>query len=201
MGKFRYRGSGSGTPRAAASTRCVRASPPRSSCGSEAELSMLRRIGASEGRILVAQTNLANTYAKIGRNDEALSTYREVYAGFKSLFGSCDQRTLAAANNLVFQLIKRYKYTEAVSILREPLSEARRAFGDDHEMTLALGSLLADSLANAGTVDDLREAIAIREDILKRSRRLLGVAHPATQKRQRALDDARDYLASHFPEG
>ena len=115
-----------------------------------------------------------------------------------------DQRTLAAANNLVFQLIKRYKYTEAVSILREPLSEARRAFGDDHDITLKLSSLLADSLVGTGTsptVDDLREAIAIREDILKRSRRLLGVAHPATQKRQRALDDARDYLASHFPEG
>ena len=170
----------------------------------EADLSMMRRIGASKGDILIAQANLANTYDRLGRSDEALSTYRAVYAGFKSLYGNCDTRTLMAASNLVNQLQTQGKHTEAVSTLRKPLSDARRALGDDHDITLSLGSLLADSLACAGTsptVDDLRECIAMRSDICKRTRRLLGGAHPKTQKRQRALDEARRYLAHHFPEG
>ena len=81
-------------------------------------------------------------------------------------------------------------------------SNARRSLGDDHNLTLALRSLLADSLLNnEPTLDGVREAIAIREDINKRSRRLLGGAHPATQIRQRALDFARSALALVLSEG
>ena len=169
----------------------------------EAELSMMRRVGASEESILITQSNLATTYSKIGRFEEALRMDREVYAGFKSIFGNCDRRTLTAANNLVFQLLKQRKHAEAVSILREPLSHARRALGDDHEHTLQLSSLLADSLVSPGTsptLDDLHEAIAMREDICKRSRRLLGESHPASRRRQDALDFARSVLARVFPE-
>ena len=172
----------------------------------EARLSLLRRLGAPEESMLIMRSNLAVTYSQLGRSDEALSNFREIYAGKKLLFGNSDQRTLSAANNLVHELQRQKKHAEAVTILREPLSEARRAFGDDHEMTLMLSSLLADSLVSAGTIptaNDLREAIAIREDICKRSRRLLGSAHPNTQKRQRALDHARSALAllGLLPEG
>ena len=170
----------------------------------EADLATKLRIGAPEGSILVAQANRAGTYAALGRGDEAVSIYREAYSGCKAILGNCDQRTLMAANNLVHELQRQMKHTEAVSILRGPLSDARRAFGDDHEMTLMLGSLLADSLVGAGTnptVDAVREAIAIREDIFRRSRRLLGVSHPHTQKRQRALDSARSALANHESAG
>ena len=158
----------------------------------------MRRVGASEEALLVARGNLGNTYDTLGRNEEALSTYREAYAGCKSLLGGCNFRTLMAANNLVYALQKQMKHAEALSILREPLSDARRALGDDHEMTLMLGSLLADSLVAPGTsptVDDVREAIVMREDICKRSRRLLGISHPHTERRQHALDSARRALA------
>ncbi len=170
----------------------------------ETELSTLRRLGASQDNILIMQSNLANTYSKIGRFEEALRMDREVYAGFKLIFGNCHNCTLTAANNLVFQLLRQRKHAEAVSILREPLSEARRAFGDDHEHTLQLSSLLADSLVSAGTsptLDDVREAIAIREDVCKRSRRLLGESHPASRRRQDALDGARNALALVLSEG
>ena len=169
----------------------------------EAELSLERRLGAPEESILLVKGNLANTYARLGRNDEALSTYREAYGGCKSLYGNCDIRTLMAANNLTFQLLKQGKHAEAVSTLREPLSDSRRALGDDHEMTLGLKSLLADCMMNTKTnptVDDVREAIAIRDDVCKRSRRLLGRSHPSTQIRQRALDAARLHLARRLPE-
>ena len=106
-----------------------------------------------------------------------------------------------AANNLVHELQRQNKYAEAVSILREALSEARRALGDDHQMTLMLSSLLSDSLLRAKsrqsrpTIDDLHEAIAIGEDVCKRTRRLLGESHPTTRRRQRALDHVRSTLA------
>ena len=157
--------------------------------------------------MLAVQGNLAASYSQLGRDDEALLHCRECYAGSKSLFGNSHNFTLMAANNLVHELQRQDKYAEAVSILREALSEARRALGDDHQMTLMLRSLLSDSLLRARsrrsrpTIDDLHEAIAIGEDICKRSRRLLGASHPATQQRQRALDAARIYLARHFPEG
>jgi len=170
----------------------------------EADLSLMRRVGASKADILIAQANLGNTYERLGRYNESLSTAREVYAGFNSIYGNCDTRTLMAASNLVYQLQTQGKHTEAVSTLRKPLSDARRALGDDHDITLSLSALLGDSLVPVGTsptANDLREAIAMREDLCKRTRRLLGGAHPTTQKRQRALDATRCYLAHHFPEG
>ena len=39
----------------------------------EAELSMVRRLGAPEKTILAAQSNLANTYQKLGHHEKALS--------------------------------------------------------------------------------------------------------------------------------
>ena len=47
----------------------------------ETELSMPRRVGASEESILAAQSNLANTYQALGRNEEALRMRRDVYSG------------------------------------------------------------------------------------------------------------------------
>ena len=55
----------------------------------EARLSMLRRRGVSDSEcnILVVQGNLANTYAELGRLEEALSMRRDVYSGTLKLFG------------------------------------------------------------------------------------------------------------------
>ena len=48
----------------------------------EAELSMLRRLGASEESKLIAQSNLASTYRALGRLEEALLMHRDVYSGW-----------------------------------------------------------------------------------------------------------------------
>ena len=45
----------------------------------EAELSMMRRLGASHHNILIAQGNLANTYAGLGRWDESRGVRRDIY--------------------------------------------------------------------------------------------------------------------------
>ena len=100
--------------------------------------------------------------------------------------------TFEAAINLAITLIKLGRLAEAKSTIRGPLSDARRTLGDDNSLTLHLRAVLADILVRAG---DLREAVTLREDILKRSRRLLGELHPATQRRQAGLDNVRELLA------
>ena len=45
----------------------------------EAELAVMRRIGAAEHNILIAQGNLAITYRQLGRHEEALQM-RDVYS-------------------------------------------------------------------------------------------------------------------------
>ena len=65
----------------------------------EAELSMLQRLGVSEGAILTVQTNLACTYYNLGRFNEASSMERAVYSGESKLYGEENERTLVTANN------------------------------------------------------------------------------------------------------
>ena len=63
----------------------------------EAELSMMRRLGASHHNILIAQGNLANTYAGLGRWDESLGVRRDIYCGFVRVLGEEDRETLLEA--------------------------------------------------------------------------------------------------------
>ena len=59
----------------------------------EAELSMKRRVGAPESSILGAQANLAMTYAKLGRNEEAMRCCEDVYSGRLKLNGEEHEET------------------------------------------------------------------------------------------------------------
>ena len=71
----------------------------------EAELSMERRLGGSEEAILVVQSNLSNTYDRLGR-PEALNMYRDVYSGWLKLNGEEDEHTLMAADNYATSLFQ-----------------------------------------------------------------------------------------------
>ena len=60
----------------------------------EAELAMLRRIGASAYRILGVQNNLANTYVDLGRLEPALLLTRDVYSAHLMINGNQHKETL-----------------------------------------------------------------------------------------------------------
>ena len=45
----------------------------------EAELSMLRRLGAPEEHIIVTQSNIANTYRSLGRLEDCLRMRQESF--------------------------------------------------------------------------------------------------------------------------
>ena len=162
----------------------------------EAELSMLRRLGASEESKLVVQTNLASTYSRLGRKEQALRIEKDVYSGQLKLFGEEHLNTLASALNYANSLSKLKHYKEARSVLRKMMPVSQRFLGDDHEFTLKMRSVYAHSLySNQGaTLDDLREAVTTIEEIEPTARRVLGGVHPLTVSIGEALRDARAKL-------
>ena len=121
------------------------------------------------------------------------------YAGITRIRGPRDSITLLFANNLAVTLNKLGKQEEAKSFLRTPILDARRAFGDDHYLTLDLCYQLGDAHARifneSRDIEDLRMAVAIHEDISKRTRQIFGVAHPLTKSRQAHSEVIRSAFA------
>ena len=112
----------------------------------EAELAMLRRLGALEFSILSAEGNLANTYGRLGRNEEALRLKRDVYSGTLELYGEEYGDTVLAALNYATTLITLDRCQEVKSVLRKTMPVARRVLGENHEHTLKLRALYARAL-------------------------------------------------------
>jgi hypothetical protein len=124
----------------------------------EADLAMMRRIGASEDSMLIVQTNLANTFQFLGRLEEALRLRREVYSGRLKLNGEENGDTLLEAYNYATSLIELKRFEEARWLLRKTMPVARRVLGDNHEMTLKMRWTYARSLYTdeGASLDDRR---------------------------------------------
>ena len=104
----------------------------------KAQLSTLRRHGASESDILGAQGNLAITYQALGRFEEALQMKWDVYTGYLKLHGEQYGATLIAANNYAWGLVTLERFDEAKSLMRKSIRVARRALGENVETTLRM---------------------------------------------------------------
>ncbi len=146
----------------------------------EAEFSMLRRVGGSEVSMLGSQSNLANSYHNIGRDDEALRLRRDNYSRWLKLCGEEHEHTLLAANNYVLSLVTLQLSQEVKSVLRKTMPVARRVLGESHDSTLRMRVMYAAALCNDtdATLDDLREAVTTFEETARIARRVLGSAHP-----------------------
>ncbi len=169
----------------------------------EAELSVRRRVGGSEGNILAAQNNLANTYEDLGRLEPALRLKRDVYSARLRLGGEEHERTLLAANNYANSLVKLQRYAEAKSVLRKSIPVARRVLGDSDKDTLRMRwncatALLVDPTATLG---DVREAVTTLEEIEPIARRVFGGAHPTAVGIEISLQNARAALRARKPGG
>ena len=164
----------------------------------EAELSMMRRLGAPEFHVLAAQGNLAINHDKLGRLDEALLLKRDVYSGFLRLDGEEHERTLLAANNYALSLVKLHRFEEAKALFRKTILVARRVLGDSHETTLRTRCNYARALFmdTGATLDDLREAVTTLEDTEPRAQRVFGSAHPLVEGIGISLRTARETLAA-----
>ncbi|CAH0366332.1 unnamed protein product [Pelagomonas calceolata] len=131
----------------------------------EAQLSMLRRIGAPETVILNTQGNLAIAYGLLGQHERALQMKRDIYSGRLVLFGEEDENTIRMAYTLANSLRLLQRFDEAKSLLLK-----------------------------VTPLDDLREAVETLEDIERTARRVLGGAHPLTSGIKSELQKARAAL-------
>ncbi|CAH0372027.1 unnamed protein product [Pelagomonas calceolata] len=164
----------------------------------EAELAMRRRAGASAGRILDVQANLAVSYHNLGRLEEASSMQRDVYSGQLKLNGEENRGTLMAANNYAISLTHLKRYAEAKSLLHKMIPVARRVLDESSEITLKMRWKYAEALCRdtAATLDDVREAVTTLEDTERTARRVFGASHPTTTGHEESLRDARAALAA-----
>ena len=77
--------------------------------------------------------------------------------------------------------------------MRKTIPVARRVLKDGDELTLMMRSNYAKALYSDPntTLDDLREAIKVLEDLERTARRLLGRSHPLTVDIEEDLQNAR----------
>ena len=163
----------------------------------EAELSMMRRLGASGYTMLVAQNNLAGTYEALGDLEKARRLKRDVYWGNLKLHGEEHGETLRAALNYSLTLTKLKQLGEAKALLRKTIPVARRVLGDKDIFTLKMRWIYAEALsAHPGaTLDDIRESVGMLEELERTARRVMGGAHPNVVEIEDALRAVRAGLA------
>ena len=164
----------------------------------EAQLSMKRRLGVPQGSILVAQSNIATTYRKLGQLERALQMQRDVYSGWVKLHGEENDETLLAALNYADALTSLERFEEAKALLRRTVPVARRVLGENHEDTLRLKWIYATALCrdDGATLAELREAVTTLEAVEQNIQRVFGRAHPLTGGIGGDLRNARVALAA-----
>ena len=151
----------------------------------------------AEGHLLVVQSNLANSYAKLGR-DEALRTRQEVYSGYLKLYGKEHGHTIREASNYAAAALTLRRFEEAKTLLRKTIPIARRVLGEANELVLGMRTNYARTLYedDSASLDDLREAVATLEEIEPAARRVLGDAHPTVHLIEKSLQHTRAVLAA-----
>jgi len=164
----------------------------------ESELSIERRLEASEVSILAAQNNLANSYYTLKRFEEAVCLRQAVYSGHLKLNGEQHRHTLGAANNYAGSLLDLQRFKEAKRLVRKMMPIARRVLGENNEITLRLRWSYAQSLYEdpGATVDDLKEAVTTLEDAGYIALHVFGEAHPLAVAFATVWHRARDALAA-----
>ena len=162
----------------------------------EAELSTMRRLGASEHNMLISQGNLAITYEALGRLEPALEIKRDVYLGHLKLNGKEHHDTLREAENYALSLCKLQRFKEAKSLIRKTMPVVRRALGEGHDLLHKMRWSYAQSLYRdtGATLDDLREAVETLDDAARIARRVFGGEHPLTAGTECHLRHARAAL-------
>ena len=125
--------------------------------------------------------NLARSYLKSGRLEEAARLFRLIYARNKVLVGATHYSTILAANQLACTLIGLGRYDQVKSLVL-PLLRYGRKF----RLACAM-ALYRPAGASRG---DIFEAVATFEEDVCKLRRVLGPSHPDTLEILRELDRA-----------
>jgi hypothetical protein len=164
----------------------------------EAGLLLMRRLGAPEELLLGTQSNLATTYASLGRHEQASQIERDVYSGRLKLHGEEHLQTLTAGLNYSASLVNLGRFETAKELSSKTLPVMRRVVGESHEITLRMQWNYAQSLYMdpATGLDGLHEALTTLEDLIRIARRVLGGEHPFTVEIEDSLRQVRAVLSA-----
>ncbi len=162
----------------------------------EAKVSMLKRLGTPEERMLIAQSNLAATYRMLGRREEALRLWQDNYTRRSKLSGDEHKETIREAICYALGLIDASRFKDAKALMCKTLPVARRVISESHDLTLRIRKVYARALFMdaSTTLNDLREAVTTLEETERIARRVLGGAHPIAAEIEDDLQDAREVL-------
>ena len=102
-----------------------------------------------------------------------------------------------AVCNLTEYLVAAREFEEAQSLAREELPVIIDRHGPDDPLTLEIRTwyALAFFRADGASEDDVAEALTILEDVLRRSKRVLGDSHPDTERAREFLEEVRSARA------
>lgn len=138
--------------------------------------------------LLSFNNNLAVTYAKAGRHDDAARIYSLNLEIEERVLGSEHPHTLGSRNNLAATYSQAGRYREAAQLHSQTLEAQERVLGPEHPDTLLSRSNLAGAYTNSGRYDD---AAQLHRQTLEARERVLGPDHPDTLK-------SRNYLAATY---
>ena len=146
--------------------------------------------------MLLVQSNLANTYDMLGREEDALRLRRDIHSGWLKLYGEEHEMTLFSANNLVLSLVALEHSKEVKSFLRRTLPVAQRVLGETNDTALKMRMMYAAALCNDtnATLDDIREAVTTFEETTRTSRRVFGSGHPIVVEFEEKIRVSREIL-------
>lgn len=162
----------------------------------EALLATVRRAWPDNTNELIqTSANLANVYGECDKIEEAAALYKDLYEQMCALHGPESVYPATMGSNYAQTLIRVERFADAQAIGREIVQWAHRNPDSPHSFHIA--KALMDSLykdPNA-SVDDLREAVEVFENIPATSSRVLGTGHPDTKNYEKALAKAKKALA------
>jgi tetratricopeptide (TPR) repeat protein len=135
--------------------------------------------------LLLAMHNVALAYASLGMQDQAIDWYRQHIKQGRAIVSLEDTvgyvRIWDSMQNLARLYIARGMLEDAILLLEDCLKGQRESLlGEEHEETLKTLFMLALTYARCPDKGEL--TLALYQDCLEKSRRVLGEEHPQTME-------------------
>ena len=134
-------------------------------------------MGSAHSDVLALQNNLATTYEKAGRLNEAITLFEQVLSDRIRILGDKHPDTLASRNNLAGAYLAANRPEESIALYEQVLTDRIGILSDDNPDTLASRNNLAYAYQSIGC---FTEAISQLQQVLADSTGLLGEDHPQT---------------------
>ena len=148
-------------------------------------------LGPKHPETLRSMNNLANSYADLGRREDALKLRQETFDLCKNRFGPDHPDTLKSMYNLANSYTDLNRFADALKMHEQVLAVRREKLGADHPDTLTSMHAVAISFASLGRYAD---AAKLNEKTLALHQAKLGPDHPHTLSSMNNLAQTYSYL-------